>query len=165
MAEGRFRKDLFYRLSVIPLPIPPLRERREDILPIAEELLRQLEQEANLEGVSFGPAAARLLTRYDWPGNVRELSNVLERTAATLAGKTIRSADLPFYLSRPAGMAEQKGAASIRSAQVRAEKTAIRRALAEADYNKAKAARLLGIHRTLLYKKMKKYGIALNPEG
>jgi PAS domain S-box-containing protein len=165
MADGRFRKDLFYRLSVIPLPIPPLRERREDILPIAEELLRQLEQEANLEGVAFGPKAAAMLTGYDWPGNVRELSNVLERTAATLTGKTIRSADLPFYLSRSIKKGDPKGEASIRAAQVRAEKTAIRRALAETDYNKARAARLLGIHRTLLYKKMNKYGIALNPEA
>ena len=165
MAEGRFRKDLFYRLSVIPLPIPPLRERREDILPIAEELLHLLEQEADLEGVSFGPTAAAILTGYDWPGNVRELSNVLERTAAVLEGKTIRASDLPFYLSRSKEREGKAGAASIRAAQARAEKAAIRRALAEADYNKAKAARLLGIHRTLLYKKMNKYGIALNPDA
>jgi len=165
MAEGRFRKDLFYRLNVIPLPIPPLRERREDILPIAAALLRQLPQEANLEGVHFDEAAAALLTGHEWPGNVRELSNVLERTAAILEGKTIRRSDLPFFLSRAVEKEAIKGQVSIRSAQVRAEKTAIRRALVEAGYNKAQAARLLGIHRTLLYKKMKKYGIALNPEA
>ncbi len=165
MAEGRFRKDLFYRLNVIPLPIPPLRERREDILPIAAELLRQLPEEANLQGVDFDEEAAALLTGHDWPGNVRELSNVLERTTAILEGKTIRRSDLPFFLSRSAGKEGPAGEASIRSAQIRAEKTAILRALAEAGYNKARAARLLGIHRTLLYKKMKKYAIALNPEA
>ncbi|MGD8367746.1 MAG: sigma 54-interacting transcriptional regulator [Desulfobacterales bacterium] len=165
MAEGRFRKDLFYRLNVIPLPIPPLRERREDILPIASALLGQLPQEANLEGVHFDAEAAALLTGHEWPGNVRELSNVLERTVAILEGKTIRRSDLPFFLSRAAEKKGAKGEVSIRSAQVRAEKVAIRRALAEAGYNKAQAARLLGIHRTLLYKKMKKYAIALNPEA
>jgi PAS domain S-box-containing protein len=164
MAKGCFRRDLFYRLSVIPLRIPPLRQRREDILPIARSILRRLEDEANLDRIKFLPAAEKVFTLNDWPGNVRELSNVLERTVAGLQDQRIRPSDLPFYLCR--GTEDQNPCrdASFRSAQARAEKAAIGRALAEAENNKAKAARILGIHRTLLYKKMKKYDIPLAPE-
>jgi len=164
MAEGRFRRDLFYRLSVIPLRIPPLRQRREDILPIARSILRRLEDEANLNRIKLLPAAKKVFTLYDWPGNVRELSNVLERTVAGLQDQRIRPSDLPFYVCRGTEDQDLCREASFRSAQARAEKSAIGRALADADYNKAKAARILGIHRTLLYKKMKKYDIPLIPE-
>ncbi len=164
MAEGRFRRDLFYRLSVIPLKIPPLRWRREDILPIARSILRRLEDEANLDRLKLLPAAEKMFTLYDWPGNVRELSNVLERTVAGLQDQRIRPSDLPFYVCRGTEGQDPCREASFRSAQARAEKTAIGRALAEAKYNKAMAARILGIHRTLLYKKMKKYAIPLTPE-
>ncbi len=164
MAEGRFRRDLFYRLSVIPIQIPPLRNRTEDILPIARSLLSRLEDEANLGRIQILPAAEKVFTRYDWPGNVRELSNVLERTVAGLQDKRIRPSALPFYVCRGTEGQVPCREASFRSAQARAEKAAIGRALAEAEYNKAKAARILGIHRTLLYKKMKKYDIPLTPE-
>lgn len=164
MAEGHFRRDLFYRLSVIPLHIPPLRQRREDILPIARSILRRLEDEANLDRINLLPAAEKVFTLYDWPGNVRELSNVLERAVAGLHDQRIRPSDLPFYVCRGAEDQDPCREASFRSAQARAEKAAIGRALAEAENNKAKAARILGIHRTLLYKKMKKYDIPLTPE-
>jgi len=162
IADGRFRKDLFYRLNVIPLNIPPLRKRRQDILPIARHLLDQLKEEAALTGIRIDPEAANFLKQYGWPGNVRELSNILERTLSTLETDIIRYADLPFYLQRESGSRNEGPPATIKDVQAKAEKDAILSALKETGYNKARAAKLLGIHRTLLYKKIKKYGLRLD---
>ena len=106
------------------------------------------------------------LLQYDWPGNIRELSNVLERTLSSIEGDSIHLCDLPFYISRVQKKLPEKNqtAIDIKGVQARAERDAIRYALKETHYNKARAAKLLGIHRTLLYKKMKKYSIALKPE-
>lgn len=162
MARRQFRKDLYYRLNVISLRIPPLRDRREDILPIAEHLLQRLHGEMSLPGVVLDRAAQRILSAHDWPGNVRELSNVLERTLASLEGDTVLPADLPYYLQHaPASRRRVPG--SIRAVQARAEKEAILLALEKTAYNKSRAAEVLGIHRTLLYKKLKKYGLPLKP--
>jgi transcriptional regulator with PAS, ATPase and Fis domain len=159
ISDGRFRKDLFYRLSVIPLHIPPLRERREDILPIAESILRQLALDATLPEIALDPQAGRILQQYDWPGNVRELSNVLERTVASLEGAVIFSHHLPFFLQKQIDALSDCPSSPIKQVQTKAEIEAICFALKQAQGNKAKAARLLGIHRTLLYKKMQKYGL------
>lgn len=104
-----------------------------------------------------------VLRESDWPGNVRELSNVLERALSSLEGDTIEVKDLPFYLIPGRPQFIKTNQSSIRDVQATAEKKAILYALEETNYNKAKAAGLLGIHRTLLYKKMKKYSIALQP--
>jgi transcriptional regulator with PAS, ATPase and Fis domain len=160
MAEGRFRKDLFYRLSVIPLHIPPLRERRADILPIARHLLNRLCEDANLGKIEIDAEAETVLKGYPWPGNVRELSNVLERTVATLTGSVIGHPDLPFYLRRTDQPANGETDRSIRAAQAKAEIRTILDALEHCGHNKSRAASLLGIHRTLLYRKIRKYGIA-----
>lgn len=152
----RFRQDLFYRLNVFSLHIPPLRERRIDILPTARHILANLAEEAAMGGVTLGREAAGYLETYDWPGNVRELSNVLERAISTADGRTISSRHLPFYVRRreaAAGCLNRP----IREAAAMAEAEAIRQALKRTGNNKAQAARLLGIHRTLLYKKIKKY--------
>ncbi|CAB5132402.1 Nitrogen regulation protein NR(I), GlnG (=NtrC) [Olavius algarvensis associated proteobacterium Delta 3] len=162
IAEGRFRKDLFYRLNVIPLNIPPLRERRQDILPIARHLLDQLKEEAAIAGIRIDPEAATFLKQHVWPGNVRELSNILERTLSTLEGDIIRLPDLPFYLQRESRHGNGKQQGTIKDVQAKAEKDAILTALKETGYNKTRAAGLLGIHRTLLYKKIKKYGLRLD---
>jgi PAS domain S-box-containing protein len=159
IAEGRFRKDLFYRLSVIPLQILPLRDRREDILPIAGHLLKQLARESALPEIAVDPSAGRMLQQHDWPGNVRELSNVLERTLASLKGTTIFAHDLPFFLQRQIETLLGGQSFSIKQLQLKAEIEAICFALKQAGGNKSGAARLLGIHRTLLYKKMRKLGI------
>jgi len=163
ISDGRFRKDLFYRLSVIPLHIPPLRERREDILPIAESILRQLALDATLPEIAMDPQAGRILQQYDWPGNVRELSNVLERTVASLEGAAIFPHHLPFFLQRQIDALCDSPSSPIKQVQTKAEIEAICFALKQAQGNKAKAARLLGIHRTLLYKKMQKYGLDSTP--
>jgi PAS domain S-box-containing protein len=161
LADGRFRKDLFYRLNVIPIHILPLRERKSDIIPIAEYLLEQLAQEANLPQINLGREAQKALIDYEWQGNVRELSNVLERTMSALEGDTIHLQDLPFYLHRSRKRKIENNRSSLKDVQAKTEKEAIRYALEEAGNNKAKAAKILGIHRTLLYKKMKKYDLPL----
>jgi PAS domain S-box-containing protein len=166
LADERFRKDLFYRLNVIPLRIPPLRERRSDIVSLAQHFLKQMAREANLPEISLDKEAAEALKKYAWPGNIRELSNVLERSLSSIEGDAIHLGDLPFYVSRTQKNLPQSNqtAVDIKGVQARAEKEAIRYALQETNNNKARAAKILGIHRTLLYKKMKKYNIALTPE-
>ena len=159
LAERRFRKDLFYRLNVIPLHIPPLRERREDILPLVKHFLSQAAEEAFLPEITLDHEAEEVLQSYHWPGNIRELSNVLDRVLSSLEGETIHLSDLPFYLYRSRRIASKLTAVSIREVQSRAEKEAILHTLRLARYNKSKAATMLGIHRTHLYKKIKKYGI------
>lgn len=162
IGEGRFRKDLFYRLSVIPLHILPLRERREDILPIGQHLLMQLTSEAALPEITIDPKAGEVLSQYDWPGNVRELSNVLERTLASLKGTTVFPHDLPFFLHGQIETILGSHSSSIKQIQAKAEIEAICFALKQSDGNKTKTAKLLGIHRTLLYKKMRKFGLDFN---
>jgi len=161
--DGRFRKDLFYRLNVIPIHITPLRKRRSDIVLTARHLLRNLAQEATMSGIRLDKSTEDVLKKSDWPGNVRELSNVLERALSSIDGDIIEIKDLPFYLTRDRQKSIKTNQSSIREAQAKAEKEAILYALEETNYNKAKAAGLLCIHRTLLYKKMKKYSIALQP--
>ena len=169
--EKRFRMDLFYRLNVIPLHLPPLRERRDDIIPLARHLLKKLTEEANLPEVLIDPDAEKVLKNCDWPGNVRELQNVIERTLSSLEGNVIHVSNLPFYLHRKLaeirdghGILIDKHHPSLKSVYGEAEKKAILHALNTTGSNKKKAADILGIHRTLLYKKMKKYNIPLNHE-
>jgi PAS domain S-box-containing protein len=163
LAAGRFRKDLFYRLNVISLRIPPLRERPADILTITEHFLEQTAREANLGGLSIDPEAERALRAHAWPGNARELINVLERSVSALEGKTIRVTDLPFYVPRGHRGPSPRPQTPLREVQFRSEREAIWSALKEANFHKARAARMLGIHRTLLYKKMKKLSLPLRP--
>jgi transcriptional regulator with PAS, ATPase and Fis domain len=165
LSENRFRKDLFYRLNVIPLRIPPLRERRSDILPLIQHFLNQMAREATLSEIKLDRNAEVALTSYDWPGNVRELSNVLERAMSAMEGDTIHLCDLPFFLQGRRKNSTKSNQTSIKSVQARAEREAIRYALEENNYNKARAAKLLGIHRTLLYKKMARHKISLKPKS
>ena len=162
LIDNRFRKDLFYRLNVIPLHIPPLRERKSDILPTARHLLKQMAREANLGEQKIDTEAEKALKNYGWQGNVRELSNVLERTMSTLEGDTIRLQHLPFYVYRSHREFPEHHQSALRDVHTRTEKEAILLTLQETNNNKARAAKILGIHRTLLYKKMKKYNISLN---
>jgi len=159
LAERRFRKDLYYRLNVIPLYIPPLRERREDILPLAKHDLKQIAAEASLPEIFLEPEVEDVFYHYHWPGNVRELFNVLERIVSSIQGNTIRFSDLPFHLYRGHRSFSKASAVSIRDAHATAERDAIVRALKIARYNKSRAASILGIHRTHLYKKIRQYRI------
>ena len=165
LAENRFRTDLFYRLNVITLTIPPLRDRREDIVPIAHVLLKQIAADGGLAELSLSPEAEDFLVGYDWPGNVRELSNVLERAAHYSERERLTVADLPRYLFQRGKPDGPINAETLRHVQQSAERDAIHRALETEGYNKARAARNLGIHRSLFYKKLKKYGVPLRKEN
>jgi len=163
LAENRFRTDLFYRLNVITLQIPPLRERREDILPIARHLLQQIAHDCGLTQVVLSSEAEDALTSYAWPGNVRELSNVLERAVHYAEHDRVDLSDLPRYLFQKDKRPSTPVPEPLKHVQHSAEKEALRRALEAADFNKARAAQMLGIHRSLFYKKLKKYGLSLQP--
>jgi PAS domain S-box-containing protein len=161
--SGEFRADLYYRLNVVPLHIPALREREDDIVLLARHLLQQVIG-ASEPIVEFTPEAEAVLQKHNWPGNVRELNNVIERTIATLDGNSITPGDLPFYLFRNNESQPSSQSSLLRDVVAKAEKNAIQEALKMTDYNKVSAATLLGIHRTLLYKKIARYGISLIPD-
>jgi two-component system NtrC family response regulator len=151
--EGKFREDLYWRLGVVPLHIPPLRERLADILPLAEHFLAAAGRPLHLSA----EAAARLLS-HRWPGNVRELRNAMERIAALARSPVIGAADLDFLGVAPAADSDWL-AGDLPTAVARLEAAMIRRALDAAGGNRAEAARRLNIHRQLLYEKLRRYGL------
>jgi DNA-binding NtrC family response regulator len=152
--EGRFRDDLFYRLNVIPIVIPPLRQRREDIPLLVESFVERLaaEMKKPLDGVSAEAMSA--LMAHDWPGNVRELRNVLERGAVVAAGPVIQLADLGLP-----SRAEAPPKAGALASLEEVEKRQVAAVLAHTGGNVSQSARILGIDRVTLYNKMKKYSI------
>jgi DNA-binding NtrC family response regulator len=158
--DGGFREDLFYRLHVVPIHLPPLRERVAEVVPLAEHFL------AHAGNKRLAADAARLLVEHAWPGNVRELKNAMERAAALARGDVIAASDLDFIgrarASEPA--APDWPEEDLPSATARLEAMLIRRALAKSGGNRAEAARLLGIHRQLLYAKLKQHGLDLSEE-
>jgi len=164
VADGRFRKDLFYRLNVITLNIVPLRERREDIIPLVRHFLKLIAQDAALVEIKFDKVAEQALINYDWPGNARELSNVLERTLSSIGRNTISLGDLPFYLTQGQKISSGQNPDSLKKVHDRAEKEAIQFALEQTHYNKSQAANLLNINRTLLYKKIARHKIPLKQD-
>jgi two-component system NtrC family response regulator len=150
-AQGGFREDLFYRLNVLQIRIPPLRERRADIVPLAEHFLAQ----ASDSPKGLSEEARRELQAFSWPGNVRELRNVIERASVLARGSRIEASDLGLHAHQSAAAEE----GTLPSALSRLEETMIRNALVEADGNRAEAARRLGIRRQLLYAKLRQYGL------
>ena len=160
LKNGRFREDLYYRLNVMRLDVPPLRERREDVPLLADHFLARSRESLGKHVRSVADDALDRLSRYAWPGNVRELENVIERAVILCNGQRITLADLPAAISE--GPADGEGAVealSLRAARRRAEITAIERALQATDGNRTHAAKRLGIsHRSLLYK-LREYGI------
>ena len=163
--EGRFRSDLYYRLKVIPIQLAPLRERREDILPLTNHFIAVFNREFKKNVKKAGAELGRLLEGYAWPGNVRELRNVIERAMLLEAEDEILPAHLPPEIVRaeaPAA-AERSGSSSVDAlypiSLEEMEKLLIRKTLAESAGNKSKAARILGISRQTLREKIKLYGI------
>ena len=132
-----------------------------ECLPTARHLLKQISGEANLSEIKIDKESAKVLKNYAWPGNVRELLNVLERTMPALVGDTIGLENLPFYLHHNRQRLTDQYRSSLKDVQATTEKDAICRALQDSGNNKAKAARMLGIHRTQLYKKLKKFNLPL----
>ncbi len=149
-----FRQDLFYRLNVIHLNVPPLRERLDDIPLLAQHFLRRYATETNKKVDSIHPEALEALRRYPWPGNVRELENAIERAVVVGKGRQIRISELPIVI--PAGGVVEVGKLSLEEM----ERQHIARVIATEGGNMSKVARVLRINRTTLYHKIKKYGLA-----
>ncbi len=158
--ENRFRKDLYYRLNVIHLHIPPLRKRKQDILVLAEHYLKEL-RDYYVRPVTLSERAKEALLRYHWPGNTRELINALEKAMISVEGDVIELENLPFYLQKEMTKPFMAKRNMLKTTKLETEKQLIMDALKSAKNNKAEAARLLGIHRTLLYKKIKAMGIKI----
>jgi DNA-binding NtrC family response regulator len=162
--SGRFREDLFFRLNVIPIEVPPLRERRDDIPLLVMYFLEQMNKERDTQIESISDAALEVLSRYDWPGNVRELRNLMERiTVLGVSGK-LDVDDLPASLRNApstAGVAEILASteSDFRTAVDRFQAGLIRDALARSRGNKKEAAEYLGLNRTTLIEKMKRLGL------
>jgi DNA-binding NtrC family response regulator len=173
--QGRFRKDLYFRLNVVNLRIPPLRDRREDIAVLATHFLKQMEKETGVER-SFSDSMLRTMAEYDWPGNVRELENAIERACALSSGPVLHLGDLPTQLQnfrmqqgpaahtaeedgmeRSETMGASQGGGIVSIAEM--EKHAILGTIRQLKGDKLMAAKLLGIGKTTLYRKLKEYGI------
>jgi DNA-binding NtrC family response regulator len=156
IAAGDFREDLFHRLNVLPIHVPPLRERRTDIVPLARHFLATFCAAEGRAPLVLRGDAGELLQGYAWPGNVRELRNLMERATVLVTGAEVRAEDLAVWLE-PAGSREE--AVGLRGEIERREAEAVRRALESADGNVTQAAAALGIDRTNLHRKIRKYGI------
>jgi two-component system, NtrC family, response regulator AtoC len=165
--EGQFRKDLFFRLNVVSITLPPLRERRSDIPVLAQYFLDRL---AENENVKFTSAAMKLLVRYEWPGNVRELENCISRAVTLGDRKVIDESDLsPALLtgetltSTPAAPSDPEESSTVALDEI--ERLTIQRVFDQVGGDKAKAGELLGISRATLYRKLKRYQIAVSPRN
>ncbi len=166
--QGRFREDLFYRLNVVHIPVPPLRERREDIPLLAGHFLLKYATENDLSEKNFSSLALQALTAYEWPGNVRQLQNVIERSVVLSSHDTIEPDDLPAEIRDEE--TQFKSAVDLLPSELDLAKTMekieaalIRRALVQSRFVKVKAAELLGISKSLLQYKLKKYTISARP--
>ena len=155
-SEGKFREDLYYRINVFSIAIPPLRERREDIPLLADHFLKKFGRSMNRPVTRMSAEAEQVLTNHDWPGNVRELQNAIERAVLVCKAQKIEPNDLPLNINHKNGNASGRSLAEI-------EKQHIKRTLEETGWNIYRAARLLQIDRVTLYNRIKKYGFKREP--
>jgi DNA-binding NtrC family response regulator len=176
IGDGRFREDLYYRLRVVPIEVPPLRERREDIEPLARAILARVSARQG-RALQFSPDALRALLRHDWPGNVRELENALEYAVAVCRGQTLLPEDLPELIPQgavpPASPPDVRTADPVRPTpppqgppgarrvpRADAEEVErLRRVLEDHRWNRGAAARALGISRTTLWRRLREAGL------
>ena len=149
--EGKFRPDLFYRLNVFHIEIPPLRERREDIPLLVDHFVRKFSREMNKKITRVSPAAMNALQQYNWPGNVRELENAVERAMVVSQEPELREQDFTLRSKNGAGLGEVRSLEDVEHAH-------ILRVLEECSGNQTHAAEVLGIDRVTLHHKLKKYG-------
>jgi transcriptional regulator with PAS, ATPase and Fis domain len=160
VAEGRFRQDLFYRINVINIELPPIRERISDIPALAEHFLKSVCEEAHKKVHGFTDDAMQALQRYRWPGNVREMQNVIERAVLLGKNSVIGVEDLPPSVAAGGGLSvEAVGNQSLKQALSAPEKQLILEVLESNNWNRQQTAAALGINRTTLYKKMKRLGL------
>ena len=153
--NGQFREDLFYRLNVIPINLPPLRERRNDVPLLARHFLQQFNAEQNKSVQNFSSEAMRLLLDYDWPGNARELENSIEHATVIAKGQHVEVSDLPAVVQRSEPQRRSDSGLTI----LENERKLLKEVLEECGWNKKRAAVRLGISRSTLYDKLKKYQI------
>jgi len=160
---GRFREDLYFRLNVIPIFVPPLRDRPEDIPLLAEHFMAELSREYGKRVKTFDPEAAAIIQNYPWPGNVRELRNVIERLMIMVPGDSVSAADLTFLDHKPLVRFSVSDAVtehlSLHDARDRFERDLILRTLTEQQGNMSRTAEVLGVERSNLYRKMRAFGI------
>jgi len=160
---GRFREDLYFRLNVIPIFVPPLRDRKDDIPRLAEHFMAEFAREYGRRIKTFEPDAVAVLEQYAWPGNVRELRNVIERLVIMVPGDTIAAADLSFVGGDGPRRAEKAPAAverlTLHAARDRFERDLILRTLDEQQGNMSRTAEVLGVERSNLYRKMRAFGM------
>jgi DNA-binding NtrC family response regulator len=165
VASGEFRQDLYYRINVVQIEVPPLRERTADLPDLAQHFLDQQSQELSRKFVGFTDEAMQLLKSYPYPGNVRELSNIIERASVLAKGQTITAEDLPPHLRSESLPLQVQHASSqwtpmtLTDALREPERQIILSALIANDWNRTTTADVLGINRTTLYKKMKSLNI------
>jgi DNA-binding NtrC family response regulator len=158
VAQGAFRRDLYFRLNVLSLKIPPLRDRRQDVPLLAQYFLERMARESGFER-SLSDDAMKAMLAYDWPGNVRELENCLERACALTTGPVIHVADLPSSIHGVSNAQSDNGDGSSKILPIaEMEKQSILTTIAQLNGDKLMAARLLGIGKTTLYRKLKEYG-------
>jgi len=160
MKGGLFREDLFYRLNVVGITIPPLRVRREDLIPLMDHFLKRFSTENNRKIKGFSSKARDLLMKYNYPGNVRELENILERAVVIARGDTIETADLPFPAVEGNGAGNRNWKqGTLKDAMAFLEQEMVQDAMAETGNHQTRAARILGISERMLRYKLKKYDL------
>ena len=161
IGRGKFREDLYFRLNVIPMRIPLLRERTEDIAALVEEFIREFSLTTNIDPKQMSDEALEILRNYDWPGNVRELKNLIERLMIMVPGKIIQKGDVPEPFNRvsagTAGFEHAFTSGSLKDARGEFEKAFIEAKLKEFDGNISQTAEAIGIERSNLHKKIKIY--------
>jgi DNA-binding NtrC family response regulator len=153
--ERTFRPDLYYRLNVFAIDIPPLRERAEDIPLLAEHFMKKLSAQMNRPQQRLASSAIDLMMAYPWPGNVRELENAIERAMLINRAAELTAADFPFQTRRGAPAQEITGGQRLEDI----ERVHIERVLEETHWNLSRTARILDIDRTTLYNKIKRFGL------
>ena len=156
VSQGRFRQDLLFRLNTVEVHLPPLCDRREDILPLAEHFLRQHREHYRRPIEGFSPEAIDALRRHSWPGNVRELDHVVERAVLLTSGNTISAFDLALRSAGDASVSARLEELSLEEV----ERLLIRKALSRFDGNANLAAEALGLSRSALYRRLQKYGLS-----
>ena len=154
--DGKLREDLFYRISAITVHLPPLRERREDIMPLANAFLKRFAAQANRVIKGFTPSAAERITAFDWPGNVRQLQNEVQRAVLLSEGNEVDATDLSISTAKAGGSDSSDTNFTLLEG---VERNAIVQMLKETGGNKLETAKRLGIGRQTLYNKIKAYGI------
>jgi two-component system, NtrC family, response regulator HydG len=160
--KGSFREDLFHRLNEFTIYIPPLRERKEDIILFAEQFLAMANKELHKDITKFDDDVLRKFRFYDWPGNIRELRNLMKRAVLLSQGDIISSNCLPTEINYPDIRKDKKGSSTdLKAIAEQNEKEVILKTLEQVGYNKSKAARLMNIDRKTLYNKLRLYGFEI----